>query len=80
MYSQKMASCTVSQNLKIISDMLRVCYMNAPTSARALTPPRLVAVSKTKPKELSYVSKESIVRLFMLLVLRNFLLKASREQ
>ena len=47
-----MASCTVSQNLKIISDMLRVCYMNAPTSARALTPPRLVAVSKTKPKEM----------------------------
>ena len=42
----------VRNNLKSISDKVRAAYMEAPTSTRAKNPPRLVAVSKTKPKEM----------------------------
>ena len=43
---------TVRNNLKLISDKVRAAYMEAPTNRRAKNPPRLVAVSKTKPKEM----------------------------
>lgn len=43
---------SVRHNLKIISDKVRVAYMEAPVPTRAKNPPRLVAVSKTKPKEM----------------------------
>jgi len=42
----------VRNNLKLISDKVRAAYMEAPTNTRAKNPPRLVAVSKTKPKEM----------------------------
>jgi len=43
---------TVRNNLKSISDKVLAAYMEAPTRTRAKNPPRLVAVSKTKPKEM----------------------------
>ena len=43
---------TVRNNLKSISDKVRAAYMEAPTRTRAKNLPRLVAVSKTKPKEM----------------------------
>ena len=49
----KMAvSQTIPQNLKMISEKVLFCYLNTPKATRALKPPRLVAVSKTKPKEM----------------------------
>ena len=47
-----MAASSVRNNLKVISDKVRLTYMEAPAQTRAIKPPRLVAVSKTKPKEM----------------------------
>lgn len=47
-----MAGSAIRHNLKIISDKVRMVYMDAPVATRASKPPRLVAVSKTKPKEM----------------------------
>ena len=47
-----MSSSSVRNNLKVISDKVRLTYMEAPAKMRAIKPPRLVAVSKTKPKEM----------------------------
>ena len=43
---------SVRTNLRMISDKVRTAYMEAPLTIRAHNPPRLVAVSKTKPKEM----------------------------
>ena len=47
-----MSASSVRNNLKVISDKVRLTYMEAPAKMRAIKPPRLVAVSKTKPKEM----------------------------
>ena len=47
-----MSASSVRNNLKVISDKVRLTYMEAPSQTRAIKPPRLVAVSKTKPKEM----------------------------
>ena len=46
------ASQTIPQNLKLISEKVLSCYISASVVTRAWKPPRLVAVSKTKPKEM----------------------------
>lgn len=43
---------SVGRNLKCVLDKIRLVYNGAPEMSRAKTVPRLVAVSKTKPKEL----------------------------
>jgi len=43
---------SVRQNLKMIQDKLSEIYKEAPENSRAVKMPRLVAVSKTKPKEM----------------------------
>ena len=50
--SSKMAGNCVRSNLKLITDKVSTAYAEAPIGTRATKPPRLVAVSKTKPKEL----------------------------
>ena len=45
-------SQTISQNLKLIGEKLLSCYLSSSIATRACKPPRLVAVSKTKPKEM----------------------------
>ena len=49
-----MAGSSIRQNLKMIADKIRMVYMYAPLANRASKPPRLVAVSKTKPKEMIF--------------------------
>ena len=48
----RMSSGGVRQNLKTVLDKLSAVYNESPELSRATKVPRLVAVSKTKPKEL----------------------------
>ena len=50
--TSKMAGSCVRSNLKLIADKVSMVYADAPLGTRAIKPPRLVAVSKTKPKEM----------------------------
>ena len=43
---------SVSENLSAISSAVNAAYSSAEPSLRAVNPPRLVAVSKTKPIEM----------------------------
>ena len=43
---------SVSENLAVISSAVNAAYSSAEPSLRAANPPRLVAVSKTKPIEM----------------------------
>lgn len=58
------SSVNVRQNLKAILDKLSVIYNEAPEVSRAVKPPRLVAVSKTKPKEMIIEAYEAGQRHF----------------
>jgi len=49
---KNMSTVDVAANLKAISSKLQLAWNEAPKGARAATMPRLVAVSKTKPKEM----------------------------
>ncbi len=54
----------VRQNLKTILERISAIYAEAPEAARAAKSPRLVAVSKTKPKELIVEAYEAGQRHF----------------
>ena len=55
----------VRNNLKVILDKLSSVYNESPALSRAPNIPRLVAVSKTKPKELGMIShKKSLITIF----------------
>ena len=55
----------VRNNLKVILDKLASVYNESPALSRAPNVPRLVAVSKTKPKELGMIShKKSLLTIF----------------
>ena len=60
----KMTTTGVKNNLKVILDQLSSVYNEASPLTRAPTIPRLVAVSKTKPKELVIEAYESGQRHF----------------
>ncbi len=47
-----MSSSGVRRNFRAVLDRIQTCYSSAPEATRARSLPRLVAVSKTKPKEL----------------------------
>lgn len=59
-----MSNSNVRQNLKTILDKLSVIYNESPEISRAAKIPRLVAVSKTKPKEMIIEAYESGQRHF----------------
>ena len=48
------AVSTIRHNLKKVADKVYAEYINASSVTRASKPPRLVAVSKTKPKEMIF--------------------------
>ena len=50
--TSKMAGSCVRSNLKLVADKVSMAYSEAPLGTRAMKSPRLVAVSKTKPKEM----------------------------
>jgi len=54
----------VRQNLKVILDKLSEIYNETPETSRAVKTPRLVAVSKTKPKEMVIEAYEAGQRHF----------------
>jgi len=58
------ATAGVRHNLKHIADKIRIAYLEAPSSTRASSIPRLVAVSKTKHKELIFEAYEAGHRYF----------------
>ena len=60
----RMSSINVRNNLKNILDKVSSAYNEAPTVSRASKVPRLVAVSKTKPKELIVEAYEAGQRHF----------------
>ena len=60
----KMTTTSVKNNLKVILDQLSSVYNEASPLTRAPNIPRLVAVSKTKPKELVIEAYESGQRHF----------------
>lgn len=49
----------ITENLKMVSTNVSMAYTSSSPEMRALAPPRLVAVSKTKPKELIIEAYES---------------------
>ena len=51
-FNRIMSSSGVRRNFRAVLDKIQTCYSGAPEAARARSLPRLVAVSKTKPKEL----------------------------
>ena len=62
----------VRQNLKVILDKLSEIYNETPETSRAVKTPRLVAVSKTKPKEMVIEAYEAGQRSSSRHVLTNF--------
>lgn len=47
-----MSTSGVRRNFRSVLDRIQSCYTSAPEASRATVQPRLVAVSKTKPKEM----------------------------
>ena len=64
MSSQATNTVNIRQNLKIILDKLSGIYNESPEVSRAVKSPRLVAVSKTKPKEMVIEAYEAGQRHF----------------
>lgn len=57
-------STLIADNLKLVSATVNKAYTSSPTETRASVPPRLVAVSKTKPKEMIIEAYEAGQRHF----------------
>ena len=47
-----MSTSGVRRNCRAVLDRIQTCYAAAPEASRSKCQPRLVAVSKTKPKEM----------------------------